>query len=47
MIDWQCPAAGDPCEDIYSFLSPAFQILSGRAAIEDLEAAIGRLADGS
>ncbi len=33
LIDWQCPAAGDPCEDIYSFLSPAFQILSGRAPL--------------
>lgn len=31
LIDWQCPAAGDLCEDIYSFLSPAFQILSQRA----------------
>ncbi len=30
LIDWQCPAAGDLCEDIYSFLSPAFQILSQR-----------------
>ena len=27
LIDWQCPATGDVCEDIYSFLSPAFQIL--------------------
>jgi Ser/Thr protein kinase RdoA (MazF antagonist) len=33
LIDWQCPAAGDACEDIYSFLSPAFQILSGRAPL--------------
>ena len=30
LIDWQCPAAGDLCEDIYSHLSPAFQILSRR-----------------
>jgi hypothetical protein len=30
LIDWQCPAIGDICEDIYSFLSPAFQILGGR-----------------
>jgi thiamine kinase len=28
IIDWQCPAAGDLAEDIYSFLSPAFQTLS-------------------
>jgi thiamine kinase-like enzyme len=26
LIDWQCPAAGDPCEDIALFLSPAMQI---------------------
>ena len=32
LIDWQCPAIGDICEDIYSFLSPAFQILGERAA---------------
>lgn len=24
-IDWQCPAIGDPCEDIAIFLSPAMQ----------------------
>jgi len=29
-IDWQCPAAGDPAEDLAAFLSPAFQILYGR-----------------
>ena len=28
LIDWQCPAAGDPAEDVYTFLSPAFQILN-------------------
>ena len=27
LIDWQCPAMGDPCEDIASFLSPAMQYL--------------------
>jgi len=27
LIDWQCPALGDPCEDIASFLSPAMQYL--------------------
>lgn len=26
LIDWQCPAIGDPCEDIAMFLSPAMQI---------------------
>ena len=25
LIDWQCPARGDPCEDIAIFLSPAMQ----------------------
>jgi hypothetical protein len=28
LIDWQCPAQGDLAEDVYSFLSPAFQILN-------------------
>lgn len=27
LIDWQCPARGDPCEDLALFLSPAMQIL--------------------
>ncbi len=27
LIDWQCPAMGDPCEDIAIFLSPAMQQL--------------------
>ena len=27
LIDWQCPATGDPCEDIAIFLSPAMQHL--------------------
>ncbi|MEM6660334.1 MAG: aminoglycoside phosphotransferase family protein [Pseudomonadota bacterium] len=27
LIDWQCPAIGDPCEDIALFLSPAMQHL--------------------
>lgn len=26
LIDWQCPAIGDPCEDIAIFLSPAMQL---------------------
>ena len=53
-IDWQCPAAGDPIEDLAAFLSPAFQILYGRSpltmeeeqaliAAYDDEAAIARL----
>lgn len=32
-IDWQCPAAGDPCEDLATFLSPAMQALSGNAPL--------------
>ncbi|CUH45825.1 hypothetical protein [Ruegeria atlantica] len=37
LIDWQCPAIGDVCEDIYSFLSPAFQILGERAPLTDAQ----------
>ena len=37
LIDWQCPATGDICEDIYSFLSPAFQILGERAPLADAQ----------
>ena len=37
LIDWQCPAIGDICEDIYSFLSPAFQILAERDPLKDEE----------
>lgn len=37
LIDWQCPAIGDICEDIYSFLSPAFQILGERAPLTDAQ----------
>ena len=37
LIDWQCPAIGDICEDIYSFLSPAFQILGERPPLTDAE----------
>lgn len=37
IIDWQCPAAGDLAEDIYSFLSPAFQILSKHAPLTQPE----------
>ncbi len=28
LIDWQCPAVGDPCEDLAIFLSPSMQIAS-------------------
>ena len=39
IIDWQCPAAGDLVEDIYSFLSPAFQILGEHARLTRAELA--------
>jgi aminoglycoside phosphotransferase (APT) family kinase protein len=38
-IDWQCPAAGDAAEDLAAFLSPAFQILYGRAPLAASEEA--------
>lgn len=43
-IDWQCPAQGDPCEDIALFLSPSMQLayrghpLSQHEVAECLEA---------
>ncbi len=36
-IDWQCPAIGDPCEDIAIFLSPAMQCLYRGSALNDDE----------
>jgi aminoglycoside phosphotransferase (APT) family kinase protein len=33
-IDWQCPGMGDAAEDLWSFLSPAFQILYDRAPFD-------------
>ncbi|MDA0745437.1 MAG: phosphotransferase [bacterium] len=33
LIDWQCPGIGDPTEDVWAFLSPAFQILFDRAPL--------------
>ena len=36
LIDWQCPAIGDPCEDLSTFLSPAMHhVYSGRLLTED------------
>ena len=37
IIDWQCPANGDICEDIFSILSPGFQILANRAPLSKEE----------
>lgn len=37
LIDWQCPARGDPCEDIALFLSPAMQIAYRGAPLSESE----------
>ena len=37
LIDWQCPAIGDPCEDIAVFLSPAMQIIYRGTALSTAE----------
>ena len=47
IIDWQCPAAGDLTEDIYSFLSPGFHILNLHStltpdAVAEFWATLGR-----
>lgn len=34
LIDWQCPAMGDPAEDIATFLSPAMQWLYRGAELD-------------
>lgn len=34
-LDWQCPAIGDPVEDIALFLSPAMQSLYGAGPLEE------------
>ncbi len=39
LIDWQCPAQGDPCEDIALFLSPAMQQLYRGAPLSPAEKA--------
>lgn len=36
-IDWQCPALGDPCDDIAVFLSPAMQVISGNTPLSGTE----------
>lgn len=37
LIDWQCPVAGDPCEDIALFLSPAMQSVYRGCPLTDAE----------
>ena len=44
VIDWQCPAAGDPVQDMVAFLSPAFQILYGCAPLSTQDEADFHLA---
>ncbi len=39
LIDWQCPALGDPCEDLAMFLSPAMQRLYRGAPLSEAEVA--------
>ncbi len=39
LIDWQCPALGDPIEDIAAFLSPAMQWLYRGAVLTKAETA--------
>jgi len=35
LIDWQCPAIGDPAEDIAIALSPAMQVVYGKGPVEE------------
>lgn len=37
LIDWQCPGIGDPAEDLWAFLSPAFHILFEHAPLTRTE----------
>lgn len=37
LIDWQCPAIGDPAEDVAIFLSPTMQVLYGHRALTPAE----------
>jgi hypothetical protein len=37
LIDWQCPASGDPAEDLATFLSPAMQWLYRGKVLSDGE----------
>ncbi len=37
LIDWQCPALGDAAEDLFTFLSPAFQVLYGHEPLTAAE----------
>lgn len=37
LIDWQCPAQGDPVEDLAIFLSPAMQLIYRGAPLSETE----------
>jgi len=37
LIDWQCPALGDPVVDVAMFLSPAMHLIYGAAPLPDFE----------
>ncbi|TYB84922.1 phosphotransferase family protein [Oceaniovalibus sp. ACAM 378] len=37
LIDWQCPAAGDPAHDLAVFLSPAMHVLAGRPPLSETD----------
>lgn len=39
LIDWQCPAQGDPAEDLAIFLSPAMQLIYRGQPLSDQERA--------
>lgn len=39
LIDWQCPAQGDPVEDLAVFLSPAMQLIYRGRPLSDQERA--------
>ncbi|SMP07452.1 phosphotransferase family protein [Shimia sagamensis] len=46
LIDWQCPAIGDPCEDLAVFLSPAMQQVYRGKPLLDTEVATFLMAYG-
>ena len=39
LIDWQCPALGDPCDDLAILFSPAMRRLDGLAPLTEAERA--------
>ncbi len=39
LIDWQCPAIGDPCLDLALFLSPTMQQVNGKTPLSGAEVA--------